>query len=54
MIYQKRGRLEGNPPNLVVPKPQRNLKEILDNKKFRVLGANIQGNMSWQNHLEKG
>ena len=54
MIKQKKGRLGGTPPQLVITTPQGTLKELKDSKNFRVLGANIQQNMGWSRHLETG
>ena len=57
MIKQKKGRTLGDPPpHLIVVNPQKpgeHLK-ISDSKKFRILGANFQPNLSWQAHLETG
>ena len=56
MIKQKRGRTPGEPPHLIVEdqsKPGELLK-IKDSECLRILGSNIQLNISWQQHLEGG
>ena len=54
MIKQKKGRLGGDPPHLVVRTRTGERKIIPDTKYFRVLGATIQQNMGWSDHLERG
>ena len=65
MIKQKKGRNKGEPPQLVVQLPAGNdstaipphppgQKVIREGKELRILGVNIQQNMGWQSHLEKG
>ena len=56
MIKQKRGRTLGEPPHLMVVNPQKpnEMLKIKDSKNFRILGANLQPNISWQAHLEEG
>ena len=56
MIAQKRCKTSGEPPHLIVDnidKPGELIK-ISDKKNLRILGANIQPNMGWNNHLESG
>ena len=56
MIKQKRGRTPGVPPHLVVEdqsKPGEFLR-INYSPCLRILGSNIQPNISWQQHLEGG
>ena len=53
IISQKQGRTTGTPPSLVVEKEPG--VDILENSKYiRIIGANLQGNMLWQSHLETG
>ena len=54
MIKQKRGRMEGEPPNLTVEIGDGTEKEIVDKQEMRILGTNMQQNMGWISHLEKG
>ena len=58
MIKQKRGRTPGNPPppHLIVPDPNKpgEMVKITDSKDFRLLGSNLQPNISWKAHLETG
>ena len=56
MIKQKKGRTPGEPPHLMVedPEKQGELIKIKDAKNFRLLGANLQGNIHWKHHLETG
>ena len=56
MIKQKRGKTPGEPPHLIVEnqsKPGEMLR-IRDSECLRILGTNIQPNISWQKHLEGG
>ena len=53
MIPQKRTRTQGLPPNLVV-NDGTEVKQVKDKSYTRILGANIQSNMSWQAHMETG
>ena len=54
MIPQKKGKLNGSPPHLIVNTREGEMKRIVDSKYFRVLGTNLKQNMSWDGHLEKG
>ena len=54
MIKQKRGRIVGTPPNLNVQDKPGTYKTIENSPYSRVLGANLQGNLSWYTHLESG
>ena len=57
MTKQKRGRSRGNPPNLVVNVIENGIiveKTLNDKSSCRYLGANLQNNLSWRNHLEVG
>ena len=54
MIKQKRAKNPGNPPSLIVQDENGQNKEIKDSQYLRILGANVQSNMSWQMHLEGG
>ena len=57
MTKQKRGRLQGSPPQLqvtVLEEGQLKDKMITDTKTCRFLGASLQNNLAWQNHLTVG
>ena len=54
MLKQKKGRTPGIPPSLFVEKSPGVVEEVSDKKYSRVLGANIQSNLLWQEHLETG
>ena len=54
MLPQKRGRTPGLPPQLVVEEEPGVWKEIVDTGQMRILGVNIQANMSWTEHLDFG
>ena len=54
MLSQKKGRTPGPPPKLLVKISPTENKEILDTGSSRILGATIQANMSWSQHLVKG
>ena len=54
MVAQKRGKTNGTPPHLIVEKEPGVLKKIENKEYTRILGANIQGNVLWSNHLETG
>ena len=54
MIPQKKGKTPGQPPGLLVEEEQGRMKEIRDKGMCRILGVNIQGNMTWTSHLESG
>ena len=54
MIRQKRTRIEGNPPQLSVQKPDGQLKIIVAKESCRLLGSNLNMNMTWKHHLELG
>ena len=54
MIPQKRGKTPGEPPQLIVEEEPGKLKTITDKGMCRVLGVNLQGNMTWMIHLESG
>ena len=56
MIMQKKAKTAGDPPHLVVRNPDRpgELMQIKDSKVMRILGVNIQPNMTWLSHLEEG
>ena len=54
MIKQKKGKTTGSPPHLIVQTTPGIFKRVEDNPEFILLGVNIQQNMNWQNHLEKG
>ena len=52
MVKQKRGRLGGTPPELEVIDKDGNNKMITDSQYCKILGGNIQNNLSWIGHLE--
>ena len=54
MIRQKRGRMDGEPPNLTIEIENGTEKVIKDKKELRILGTNVQHNLGWISHLEKG
>ena len=54
MIYQKKAKTPGPPPSLIVQKVTGVDKTIEDSNYTRVLGANLQANLTWQAHLETG
>ena len=54
MSHQKQPRITGDPPQLSVRKPGGTIKLITPDKQVRLLGGNIQENLSWQAHLETG
>ena len=53
MVSQKKGRTPGPPPKLTVRISNTETKEILDIGSCKILGARLQGNMSWAQHLEE-
>ena len=54
MIKQKKGRTKGEPPQLQITTTEGTRKYITDKKEMRILGANLEHNMGWMAHLEKG
>ena len=54
MICQKRGKTPGQPPTLLVETATGEVKTVKDRQHTRILGGNVQCNMSWQAHLETG
>ena len=54
MVRQKRTRLQGAPPQLSVMKPDGQLKVIIAKESCRLLGANLNLDMTWKHHLELG
>ena len=54
MIKQKRGRTPGSPPKLNVRINVNERKEIEDMEVCRILGMNLQKNITWRAHLESG
>ena len=54
MISQKKGKTNGIPPSMLVEKEPGVFKLIENCKYTRILGANIEGNMLWNSHLETG
>ena len=54
MISQKKGKTPGIPPSIIVEKEPGVDKLIEHSKYTRILGANIEGNMLWNSHLETG
>ena len=53
MLSQKKGQTPGPPPKLDVDISPTETKEILDKSSCRILGATIQTNMTWAQHIEK-
>ena len=54
MLPQKKGKMTGIPPQLKVTTDTGEEKTIVDTGMCRILGSNIQGNMTWLGHLETG
>ena len=54
MIHQKRSKLRGVPPSLVVPDKRNNLKLLSAGKYTRLLGGNLSDNLCWNEQLESG
>ena len=54
MVQQKRARLPGVPPQLVVETPDGNLKHIAASDSCRLLGANLDKDMSWHVNMDTG
>ena len=54
MVRQKRVRLPGLPPQLSVVKPDGSLKIILAKEHCRLLGANLNKDVTWSHQLELG
>ena len=54
MIPQKKGKTPGEPPSLQVEAEPGRMKDIVDVGRCRILGVNIQSNMTWLAHLESG
>ena len=52
MIQQKKGKMIGIPPSLIVKQDNGEDKVVKDSKYTRILGANIANNMLWNYHLE--
>ena len=54
MIKQKRGRTQGNPPELTILNKDDIPETIKDSKECRILGMNIKNDLTWTSHLETG
>ena len=54
MIKQKRGRLPGNPPELEVVNNNMETETLKVKGHCRILGLNVQNNLTWNSHLESG
>ena len=54
MVRQKQTRILGNPPQLSITKPDGSLKVITAAVSCRLLGANLNEDMTWRHHLELG
>ena len=54
MIGQKRGKIPGPPHSLLVIKYPGVTKLVTNTEYTRILGGNVQGNLSWMAHLESG
>ena len=52
MVYQKRCRISGTPPNLTTIDKQGNQKIVEDETSCRILGLQIQNDLGWRAHLE--
>ena len=54
MIGQKRAKIKGNPPELTEHESDGSVKIIKNVKSCNLLGAKIQDNMTWREHMETG
>ena len=54
MVRQKRVHLTSAPPQLTVNNPDGTLKHITTSSSIRLLGANLNADMSWSHHIDKG
>ena len=54
MVHQKKAKTKGDQPRLQIPLEPGKEKIITDSSYTRILGANLQGNLTWQDHLETG
>ena len=54
MVRQKRTRIGGAPPQITVQKPDGTLKQITAAISCRLLGTNINQDITWKHHLEQG
>ena len=54
MIKQRRCKTGGNPPQLIVTNSENEQEVIKNSKNIRILGMNLQGNFTWNAHLESG
>ena len=54
MVKQKRGKIGGSLPSLEVEISPGTTKVIHNKDYTRILGANLQGNLGWNRHLETG
>ena len=54
MIQQKRAKTPGEPPDLHVMSNEMNQETVTDSKYCRILGMNLQYNMTMNAHLETG
>ena len=54
MIKQKRGRMPGIPPSLQVTNAKNEPEIINTAGHCRILGLNVQANLTWTSHLESG
>ena len=54
MISQKKGKTPGRPPHLTVLETTGVQKVVEDSNFTRILGANVQANLTWNTYLETG
>ena len=54
MLKLRKGKTTGDPPSLLVEGELGVTKLVKDTKCMRILGANMQSNLGWQQHLETG
>ena len=54
MVKQKKCKTPGSPPSLNVRTSTTTYKEIKDKGHCKILGAQLQANLTWNIHLEKG
>ena len=54
MVQQKQARIGGAPPQLTISKPDGTLKTIPAGESIRLLGCNLNKDMTWSHQLEMG
>ena len=54
LVKQKRNKIKGNQPEIKTTKPDGTTKTIKPEETIRLLGINLQQNLSWNSHLQNG